>query len=65
MSSPVINLRPNQAMLEKFESLRARVPAKIKVINDFIKDETVDLNKKMKKAGMPQIVLEKKIEFRE
>ncbi len=54
------NFGPTRAMMDKVDELMVRIPAEIDLLNDFIKKDTVDINKQLRRAGMPEIALGRK-----
>jgi len=55
-----VNAAPTRTMVDKFEDLKSRAPAKMSEINRFINDDTTRFNQFLQKQGLPFIVLRKK-----
>ena len=54
------NFAPTKAMFDKFNLLKALLPVKIKNIDDFIKNDSSEINQTLQNAGLPKVVLKLK-----
>ena len=55
-----VNAAPTKTMVEKYNSLKTQVPAKLDLINRFRRKDTKRMNKILQKNGLPFLLIERK-----
>lgn len=53
------NAAPTKTMIDKYKSLKTRIPTEIEKINRFKNTDTANINKTLREKGLPFIVLKK------